>query len=107
MKWFDNWIARCLQRYQQRQDNYESGPPMSASRYLTTQAGSKRANTNESLRTRGMNFSIHPASGGHVLEYNSYNNKTDEYENTLHLIPSDNDLGQSIGHAITLEMLKK
>ncbi len=106
MKWFDNWIARCLQRHHQRQNNYESGA-MPESRYSNTLTGSKRSNANKSLRTRGMTFSIHPASGGHVLEYDSYNNKTDEYENTLHLIPSDNDLGQSIGHAITLEMLRK
>ena len=105
MKWFDNWIARCLQRHHQRHNNECEAMP--ANRYSNTLTGSKRANAKESLRTRGMNFSIHPASGGHVLEYNSYNNKTDEYENTLHLIPSDEDLGQTIGHAITLEMLRK
>jgi len=54
-----------------------------------------------------MTFNIHSASGGHVLEYSVYNNKTDQHENTLHLIPSSEELGQSIGHAITLEMLRK
>jgi hypothetical protein len=59
------------------------------------------------LDNRGMNFTIHMANGGYVLEYSSYNEKTDRHDNTLHIIPSDQDLGQGISHIITLEMLRK
>ena len=59
------------------------------------------------LDSRGMNFTIHMANGGYVLEYSSYNEKTDRHDNTLHIINSDTDLGQGIAHVITLEMLRK
>jgi hypothetical protein len=59
------------------------------------------------LDSRGMNFTIHMANGGYVLEYSTYNDKTDRHDNTLHIIPSDQDMGQGIAHIITLEMLRK
>ena len=59
------------------------------------------------LDSRGMNFTIHMASGGYVLEYSTYNEKTDRHDNTLHIIPSEQDMGQGIAHIITLEMLRK
>jgi hypothetical protein len=58
------------------------------------------------LDNRGMNFTIHMANGGYVLEYSSYNEKTDRHDNTLHIINSDTDLGQGIAHIITLELLR-
>lgn len=59
------------------------------------------------LDSRGMNFTIHMANGGYVLEYSTYNEKTDRHDNALHIIPSEQDLGQGIAHVITLEMLRK
>ena len=59
------------------------------------------------LDSRGMNFTIHMANGGYVLEYSTYNDKTDRHDNTLHVITADTDLGQGIAHIITLEMLRK
>ena len=41
------------------------------------------------------------------MEYNTYNHTTDTRYNALHIIPSDQELGQGIAHIITLEMLKK
>ena len=55
----------------------------------------------------GLNFTIHMANGGYVLEYSTYNDKTDRHDNALHIITADTDLGQGIAHIITLEMLRK
>ena len=55
----------------------------------------------------GLSFTIHVANGGYVLEYSTYNEKTDRHDHALHLIPSEQDMGQSIAHIITLEMLRK
>ena len=63
--------------------------------------------TGKSLESRGMNFTIHMANGGYVLEYSTYNEKTDRHDNSLHIITSDQDMGQGIAHVITLEMLRK
>lgn len=55
----------------------------------------------------GMNFTIHSANGGYVMEYNKYDHRTDERSTALHIITSDQDLGQGIAHVITFEMLRK
>ena len=60
-----------------------------------------------SFETRGMNFTVYQANGGHILEYNFYDNKRDESETRLHIITADQDLGQGIAHIITYEMLRK
>ena len=57
--------------------------------------------------SRGMSFTIHMANGGYVLEYSSYDEKTDRHNHNLHIITSDQDMGQGIAHIITLEMLRK
>jgi len=59
------------------------------------------------LDQHGMNFTIYSANGGYVMEYNTYDPKTDERSTALHIIHSDQDLGQGIAHIITFEMLRK
>jgi hypothetical protein len=54
-----------------------------------------------------MSFTIYTASGGHILEFSSYDEKNDRHNQALHIIPSDTDMGQGIAHIITLEMLRK
>jgi hypothetical protein len=54
-----------------------------------------------------MSFTIYQASGGHILEYSSYDEKSDRHTNALHIITSEQDLGQGIAHIITIEMLRK
>ena len=72
---------------------------------------SKSINTLSSGRrldqSNGMNFTIHSANGGYIMEYNSYDPRTEERQVSLHIITSDQDLGQGIAHIITLEMLRK
>jgi|DEB0MinimDraft_12_1074336.scaffolds.fasta_scaffold72698_1 hypothetical protein len=99
MKWFDKFITRCVQRHRNLLDGGEC--------VKSYHQPDRLSSGQDRLRSQSMTFNIHSASGGHVLEYSVYNNKTDQHENTLHLIPSSEELGQSIGHAITLEMLRK
>jgi hypothetical protein len=58
-------------------------------------------------QSNGMNFTIHSANGGYVMEYSTYDSRKDERNSALHIITSDQDLGQGIAHIITLEMLRK
>lgn len=55
---------------------------------------------------QGMNFTIHPATGGYILEYRVYDTKNDRSDNKLHIINHDQGLGESIGKIITLEILR-
>jgi hypothetical protein len=97
-----NWFRQKLHNFIFPQDTNE----------LVESKHHRRANSLVSSRgsqldNRGMNFTIHQANGGYVLEYSSYDEKTDRNTNTLHIINSDTDLGQGIAHVITLEMLRK
>ena len=83
--------------------------PQDANALVETKTNRGRAliSRGSQLDSRGMNFTIHMANGGYVLEYSTYNDKTDRHDNALHIINSDTDLGQGIAHIITLEMLRK
>jgi hypothetical protein len=95
-----NWIRTKLHNFIFPQDTNEIVE-------TKTHRGRALISRGSQLDNRGMNFTIHMANGGYVLEYSSYNDKTDRHDNTLHIINSDTDLGQGIAHVITLEMLRK
>jgi hypothetical protein len=66
----------------------------------------------KSIETSSINFTLYPATGGHVLEMtmNDYNPSAIQVNyprKVLHIIPSGEDLGTALGKIITLEMLKK
>ena len=94
-----NWIRQKLHNFVFPQDTIESGLRLSTKNSIV--------NRGRTLDSRGMSFTIHQASGGYVLEYSSYEEKTDRHSHNLHIIPSDQDMGQGIAHVITLELLRK
>lgn len=63
--------------------------------------------SSDRLNGSGLNFTIFSASGGHVVEYRSYDTKSDERINNLHIITSDQDIGERIGQIVTMELLRK
>ena len=95
-----NWFRQKLHNFIFPQDINEVVETKSHRRGALISRGS-------TLDSRGMSFTIHMASGGYVLEYSSYDEKTDRNNHNLHIITSDQDLGQGIAHVITLEMLRK
>lgn len=98
MKWFDNWICK---RYKKIQYQNSIEP------YQATESNMKSLSSPGSLNTRGMNFTIYKANGGHILEYVEYDPLTDRRSTSLHIITADQDMGQAIGHAITFESVRR
>jgi len=100
IKWFKkkiiNWVREDWNKV--RNEGFEE-PPTVASNSI----GGKR----RSIDNNGMNFTLHAANGGYVMEYKTYDPKTDRQYTALHIIPNDQELGQGIAHIITLEMLKQ
>ena len=95
-----NWFRQKLHNFIFPQDSNEVVE-------TKTHRGRALISRGSQLDNRGMNFTIHMANGGYVLEYSTYTEKTDRHDNALHIINSDTDLGQGIAHVITLEMLRK
>ena len=95
-----NWFRQKLHNFIFPQDTNELVE-------TKTHRGRALISRGSQLDSRGMSFTIHQASGGYVLEYSAYDEKTDRPNHNLHIIPSDQDMGQGIAHIITLEMLRK
>ena len=96
-----NWLRHKLHNFIFPQDNEVVEARTSGRKHNLISRGSQIDSRN------GMSFTIHQANGGYVLEYSSYDEKTDRHNNNLHIITSDQDMGQGIAHIITLEMLRK
>ena len=101
---FNKWFAnKCRQAWEDSQKQPEVEAVNHAINSKTVGIGISRGRI---LDHRGMSFTIYNANGGYVMEYSKYDERTDRHNQTLHIIPSEQDLGQGIAHVITYEMLK-
>lgn len=94
MKFVFKWLARKMRNSLEDEPQLEK-----ASNRLV-------AVSEDSLNSRGMNFTVYKASGGFVIEHRVYDRKTDRNNNSLHIITDDKDLGEEIGKIITFESLR-
>ena len=98
------WLKRKLRQWVfETDDDGPEGIPVAKS-------GRSRglvARNGRTLDCRGMGFTIYQAVGGNIMEYSYYDEKNDKHEHRLHIIPSEQDLGEGISHIITYEMLRK
>lgn len=117
MKWFFNWLYNGLQKVE-AQDREEVSFSTQAGLVARRPRGSmasmkiglaKTASEDGHihLSQSAMNFRLYPATGGHIVEYSYYDEKTDRNTQALHLIPSDADLGDALSKIMTLEALKR
>jgi hypothetical protein len=108
MKWlkkkFKQWSIEAWNSAQVERDEVEPryGQAISSSKVYSTR----------SIETSSLNFTLYPATGGHVLEmtmndYNPSSLQVNYPRKVLHIIPSGEDLGDALGKIITLELLKQ
>lgn len=109
MKWFDKWFAKkCKQAW----ENSQNEPTEAESKYsnsigLVSPGRGARVRSDDGLRSNSTNFALYNANGGTVVELRSYNETTDRNNTSLYVISSDKDLGQELGHIVTMEALKR
>jgi hypothetical protein len=111
MKWLDKWLATRMKHGSElmKRAYMEESSKEAQYEYATASPSVGTANSikGSSPRSHGMNFTVYPANGGHVLEYQYYDPKNDRHTTSLHIITVDQNMGDVIGQAITLEMLKR
>ena len=93
-----NWIKRQL---------YNLGTnsiPSPDRKYLSTR---KSNHSSAEFNSDPLRLNIYFASGGTIVESCIFDRKTDNTQSSLHIVRSDENLGESIAHIITLELLKK
>lgn len=59
------------------------------------------------LSSSGIQFTMYKANGGIVIECREYDSIRDNNDYTLHIITSDQDLGEQLSHILTYQQLKK
>lgn len=117
MKWFFNWLYNGIKEVEERdraereEAIYMAPDTLRKSRtFSNLKVGLAKATKSDNqihLSQSAMNFRLYPATGGHIVEYSYYNENTDQNTQALHLIPSDQDLGDSLSKIMTLEALKR
>lgn len=112
MKWFRNWFDGLVYSAWARanspiQSDTEAKYAIKPSRRGFNQFTGSSPQAGDNIHSRGVTFQIYSATGGTVLELRDYDPATDRHYNALHVIPAEQDLGQAIGHIITLEALKR
>lgn len=96
MNWFFRWFQTRLNRMNYEECHGTQPTPIRGGGFRDT-IGSNNA----------LNFTVHAANGGYVLEYNSYDDQRDRTERRLYVIHEGEDLGESLSKTITLELLRK
>lgn len=105
MKWFDRWFAKkCKQAWEE--ENQPKEESVGYINQLKKPARLSRDHDN-TLNTRGTQFTLYNANGGTVVELRDYDPMNDRLHNILYVIPSDKDLGEQLGHIVTMEALKR
>ena len=103
MKWFNKWFAKkCRQAWEDScQPSETEMSTVKVRRGIAISPGATE------LHSRGVTFTLYKANGGHVVELRDYDPQTDRHANSLHLVPSDKDMGEALNHIITYEALKR
>ena len=111
MKWFDNWFLKKVRWAwsipQEADKDVESNQVVSPRGAKSHRGLAISKHDNSELESRGVTFNLYTANGGHVVELRNYDEKTDRFKNSLHLIPHEKDLGEALNHIITYEALKR
>jgi len=53
-----------------------------------------------------LNFRIYNAINGQILEFRHYDRKTDRNNNSVYLIPKDQEIGEYINKCLSMELMK-
>lgn len=110
MKWFDKWFlnkSRWAWEYANDDDSESEMVPVSTSKrrrggLLATARDSEGAG----LESQPMYLKVYRANGGTIVETRHYDRRKDENNTQLHVVTSDQDLGEALSKIITIESLR-
>lgn len=102
MKWFDKWFAKKCQQA------WEAARPDSTPDVLASSGAIKAARLTTASEdwSNGLNITVNNANGGRIVQFRSYNNKTDRTNTTVYVIPESEDFNKELGKLITLESMR-
>jgi hypothetical protein len=92
-----NWLKTKIRRWLDSEQDC----------YATPMAISKSGNRIDSPRGGRMSFNVYKAQGGHVIEFTTYDERTDNHSHSLHLINDNDDFSETLGKIVFMETLKR
>lgn len=98
MSWAKNKVRSWLAEDPEKEE-YVSNSVAKASAYISSPYSNR-------IDSPGINFRVCKATGGFVVETNSYDPNTDRAKSNLHIITDEQDIGQEIGKILTMEALR-
>lgn len=103
-----NWLSKWVQKQAHLAwNNATSDEKMYDSHLKHQTMGAISANPSRKLdREPTLNFRLHHAENGWIVEVTNYDQRTDRHVSKMHLIGDDQDFDTSICQIITLEALK-
>ena len=93
-RWFIGKLKNALKDHDRSEDTLTSGN-------IFTLEDDNR------IKSNGFDFTLYNAHGGWVLEYRSYDHKTDTQNNQIHIIKDGDDYGDQISKILTIELLRR
>jgi len=106
MNWFKKKFVRWIKRdWYNCDDGQEAAcpdAPMAPGYSNSAKIGSSRS-VDSPVR---FNFTVIPASGGRIVEFNTYDHVKDRSVNTVHVIPDDTDFTHELTKIVSIELLK-
>lgn len=98
-KWIRNWLNR---------EDIEQPGLTSNEKYANMAATAMNNPTIGDYGNSGrINFSVVPARGGVIVTARNYDNRKGDHDETIHLIHDGEDVAMSIGHIVSMELLKR
>ena len=111
MKWFDKWLAKKCKQAWENKDQIEEAAWLTNNHKMAI--GKANMGTmavpqtlGHRLESNGIRFHLYKATGGFVVETQSYDKRTDRHQTQLYVFNNDQEIGQEIGKIITLESLR-
>jgi len=104
MNIIDKWALKRIEKYHINEKIKEEMNYAAKSQMVGTTRGLSIGPP--SIEASGIQFTVHKASGGYVVETRTYNQRNDSHDRKLHIINDETDLGNAIGKIITMECLR-
>ena len=103
MNWFKKKIIRWMKRDWYNDDVCDSPEAVPVSGYGNSNKIASSRSIESPVR---FNFTVIPASGGRIVEFNTYDHQKDRSINTVHVIPDDADFTNELTKIVSIELLK-
>jgi hypothetical protein len=59
-----------------------------------------------SVEIEGLSFNVMPAQGGTIVQLRKYDRKTDRNDCSTHVIPEGQDVAETVGKIVAMELWK-